>query len=113
MSKQMEVIVRDGDASGEVGQYVMQVAPQPGQPLEEALKASEIEIWAHNHGPRRHGAPVKGWFVMMPNGWRRIPFKTRCCECQRRDVARPPRYLVPDLLRAEGLSLAKRVDILY
>ena len=113
MDSRREVIVRDGDRNGEVGQYVMAFAPHPGQALEEAVKATEMEVWAHNHGSRRHGDPVKAWFVMLPDGWRRIPFRTRSCQCQRRDVPKPPTCLVPSLLKADGLSLARRIDIPY
>ena len=108
-----DVIVRDGDGDGELGQYVMAVTPQPGQAIEDAVKAAEIEAWAHNHGSRRHGAPVKAWFVMLSDGWRRIPFRTRSCQCQQRGDSIAPRCLVRGLLKAEGLSLPRRIDILY
>ena len=113
MSNQTDVIVRDGDRDGELGQYVMTVMPQPGQAIEEAVKASEIEAFAHNHGAKRHGSPVRAWFVIMSNGWRRIHFRTRSCQCQHRNGSNSPRCLVPSLLKAEGLSMARRVDILY
>ena len=58
MSKEVDVVIRDGDRDGEMGQYVMTIVPQPGQDVEDAVKASEMEVWAHNHGPkeaRNHG----------------------------------------------------------
>ena len=113
MSKEMDVVIRDGDHDGEMGQYIMTVVPQPGQDVEDAVKASEVEVWAHNHGPKKHGSLVKAWFVMLSNGWWRIPFRTRFCLCRSREVARPPKCLVPGVLRASGLTMARRVDIHY